>query len=249
MAIVESDVSLWHDYSDGSGTTVTDESGNGRSQALQNAPSWGTSGVPAGLNGYVTLNGTNQYGVVTRDSAVDVGANSVTMCAWVNIADLTVRTPFLFKGHTSGVDRWYLFGNLGGTNGTFDTFFDAGANSILRNGLFSTPSDNNTWIFVVVVRTASTNLENYKNGTSAGTGGTEVGGSVTDTTSDLYVGSSNGEIGANTLNGKMAQIIMFNRGLTSTELLDLYASGAGKTWSDYFSASPPATNSNFFQLM
>ena len=41
---------------------------------------------------------------------------------------------------------------------------------------------------------------------------------------------------------------MFDRELTTTEITDLYASGAGKTYADYFASSPVVKTRNTVAL-
>ena len=67
MAIATFDVVCWHDFSEGSGSTVSDASENGHDISLVNSPTWGTSGVPSGLNGFIDLNGSTQYGTIPHD--------------------------------------------------------------------------------------------------------------------------------------------------------------------------------------
>jgi hypothetical protein len=229
MAIAEGDVVMWQDYTDASGTSVTDESGNGHTIALQNSPTWGTSGVPSGLAGYIALNGTNQYGVVSYDADLDIGSRSWTFSAWVNTNDYTSRDPIFWKGDTSG--NWYLFG----LNNNVEMMLDDGSDvDFVRAGVGSL--SNNTWLHLVGTWDASgEDFYVYVNNTQVGSALNQTMGDITSGAShDLEIGWEGNEVNNGFWDGEFAQTIMFNRVLDSTERADLYASGAGKLWSDYF---------------
>ena len=243
MAIAESDVILWHDYAEGSGTSVADESGNDRVNSLQSSPSWGTSGVPSGLNGFIELNGTTQYGRVTADTTLNaLGTTSFTLAAWVLTDSPTTRQSVFFKGDTSG--DWFALNFEGAEfSNQYGFLIDDGADVDFARGGSVTSS---TWLHVVATwDAAGEDFYVYVNNSQVASALNQSMGTVNTAGHFLEIGTANGEIGPGFLNGRFAQTIIFNRVLDSSERTDLYNSGDGKLYSDYFAGGGGATSPIF----
>jgi hypothetical protein len=71
----------WWKFNDGSGTTVSDSSGNGYNGTLSGTPTWHT--------GYVTLNG--QW--ANCGTSVPVYSNQITMMMWMQLASYSGNYP------------------------------------------------------------------------------------------------------------------------------------------------------------
>ncbi len=72
---------LFH-LDDGSGSTLTDSSGNSNNATAQNSPSWGTGK----LNGALSLNGTSQYASVPDSASLSL-TGSNTLESWVKFSN------------------------------------------------------------------------------------------------------------------------------------------------------------------
>ena len=92
----------------GSGTSVSDASGNNNTSTLTNGPTY-TSGV----SGYFTLDGVNDY--INNVTATTLGINNVS-------------TPFTLSVwfRTSGASEYYLFDNYSGATPDISFRIDAG---------------------------------------------------------------------------------------------------------------------------
>lgn len=80
-------------FAEGSGTTVADSSGNGRTLNLNGSPTWGTGGAH-GNGKYLTLNGTSQYGTASSIPLNTSGNDAVTIALWVRAS----ATSAAFRG-------------------------------------------------------------------------------------------------------------------------------------------------------
>src|SRR5689334_12754513 len=70
-------VAYWN-FDEGAGATVADSSGNGYTLSLVNGPAW----ITGKLNGGLSFNGLNQYGVVPSINLSGTAAASVSV--WIN---------------------------------------------------------------------------------------------------------------------------------------------------------------------
>lgn len=162
-----------------------------------------------------------------------------TFSAWVFVEDATGgdNGPFITKGnvgggtnieyifkHESGVLRFFLYrGDDTGTTNRLNAI--ANASSI----------SNSTWTQVVVTYDGSTNhsgLKLYTNGSQISATTSEdnsyvAGGGTRNTTQPLIIGKTNNP-SANSnqvFEDKMADVCIFNKELSSTEIIELYNAG------------------------
>jgi hypothetical protein len=235
MAIAESDVIFWHDYKDGSGASVTDESGNGHSASLVASPTWGTAGVPTNLAGFIELNGTTQYGSIADHADLDIGVSDRTLAAWVYTDDYTARQTIMSKGNVNS--NWYAMNMEGSAfSNNIGWILDDGADLDFARGGGGSLA-NSTWYFVLVDFDGSTDdMYVYLDNTQVASNTTDILADISSS-DPLSIGKVlNGATDIWFLNGRVAQTIMFNRVLTSAERTDLFSTGDGKTWGDYFAA-------------
>jgi len=184
----------------GSGTTLTDLSGNRRTGTLTNITASG---------GQLAFNGTT--------SSVDFGnvigtANMKTLSAWVKFNDLVNRQEIISKSTTdSGVEILVLDSNI--------SFFVMGGTGILTSFISATVSSlgltTSNWYNLVGTQggAGGTAMNFYLNGISIGTNTTPT--SITDPT-NLYLGRWNTT--ARFLNGNIAVASIYNRALTAAEV-------------------------------
>src|ERR1043165_3241424 len=87
-------------FEDGSGTTLTDRSGNARHGTLRNGPVWSTGKYGGGL----TFDGSNDYVRIGDVEAAD-GLTAFTVSAWVKFAAAGVgsrETHLVDKSNCTG---------------------------------------------------------------------------------------------------------------------------------------------------
>ena len=80
---------LWWRFDEGTGTTTTDQSGNGFHGTLVASPTWGPGRQGSGM---VTMNGTTQY--VTTGSLIWTAGQPVTVLLWIKAASCTASGAF-----------------------------------------------------------------------------------------------------------------------------------------------------------
>ena len=158
--IVTSGLALHYDFSggsySGSGTTITDLSGSGRTGTTAGSPAYTSSG-----GGYFTFDAGNKYIALPANI---FNSTAFTAEFWVyQITQPTVGVLFGSQGsNTAG--NWGIGSNSGG-------YFFSTYNGSTRPGLGSGTSITGAWNHVVATRNASNFASLYVNGalTSSGT--------------------------------------------------------------------------------
>ena len=201
----------------GSGTTWTDLSGNGNDGTLLNSPTFNSAN-----GGYLDFDGTNDY-VNCGNSSVfnQSGGKSFTVTCWALFNTATqVHNPIF---------------NKSATNGTWE--YTLGLNSS-RGVSWLTSSNGTSWIGTGVNETISLNEWyyyavgfDYANQVSfASINGKQI---YTSAQTGIYNGSRPFEIGRHNdpvryMNGNIAQVFMYNRALTATEVEQNYNALKGR---------------------
>jgi hypothetical protein len=190
----------------GSGTTWNDISGYGNNGTLVNGVTYSTD-----YSGSIVFDGVDDY--------VNCGANSI-----FNSTDITISCFFkpttissfqTMVSKKSIVAGWELSNSTGVLRVTLRPS-SGGSNEIRTGSLII-----NSWYYGVFTFNSSLNeLKLYLNGVL-------VGSTITSTptiisTSNLYVGTRNDGVNYNPFNGDISQTLIYNRALTSQEILQNY---------------------------
>ena len=211
----------WWKFDEGSGTSVADASGNVNNGTLTNGPTWTTDGKVGG--GALSFNGSTQSILIGSASTLNI-TSSVTVSAWVKFSIV----PGFYKGivgrgviTTGSSNAQYALsinasGKLSFLVGSGSTQYRAGEDII--------PVAMQWYHLVGVYNSVAQTISLYVNGqldkaTIAGpaslNGGTLSGyGSVVlgkPYAQDYY------------LNGSLDDVRVYNRVLTSAEVLELYS--------------------------
>jgi hypothetical protein len=195
----------------GTGTTITDLSGNGRNGTMSNI-----SYTSPAFN----YNGTNST-ISTPDNALlEPGNGDWTMEAWVNHSVIAGSSRIIFAKTDGGGSQDWGYGLRTSAAGV--TFGEVG------NGTTSLQSNTSTlaisvWYQIVAVWTnvATNSFELFINGISQGSKSHSFT-SVKNTTSPLYIGSFNNGQFSQWMNGKIGITRLYNKALTSSEVLNNY---------------------------
>jgi hypothetical protein len=222
---ITNNIVLWYDPSQpssypGSGTTITDLSPN---------PVNGTLANISYTNPYFNYNGSNSQVTIPDTSKLEPGSGDWTMEAWFYTT--------AFKTGSAGV----ILGKFDPGGGSIDVSYSIRTNS--TGGLFSQIGDgtgsfiNSTnyqtslsvWAQVVYVwkNIATNTLETYINGASIGSVNHSLG-SILNTSANLYLGSYNGGEFSQWFNGRIGIVRLYNRALTSAEVLQNYNADKSK---------------------
>jgi hypothetical protein len=196
----------------GSGTTITDLSGNGRNGTMSNI---------AFTSPYFTYNGSSSQIAITDNALLEPGSGDWTMEVWVN-QSVAGNDVVLGKFPAGGAQVSYsirtsasiYYAQMGSGIGSGATLFQNSSNQVRTIG---------TWYQLVYVFTnvAANTLETFVNGSSIGSVGHSLA-SILDTTTGLYIGSYNNGEYAQWFDGKIGITRLYNRALTSTEVLNNY---------------------------
>ena len=196
----------------GSGTTITDLSGNGFNGTMSNV---------SFTSPYFTYNGSSSNISVADNALLEPGSGDWSVEFWVNHSVIAGSSRVLIAKTDGGLASEWGYGLR--TSNIGNTFMEIGNGTTSTTSPFSTLSIN-TWYQIVGVWTnvATNTLVLYVNGASIGTRFHSFV-SVKNTTSPLYIGSfGDGSAFGQWLNGRMGIVRMYNKALTSTEILNNY---------------------------
>lgn len=191
----------------GTGTTWTDLSGNDNDGTLINGPTFDSSN-----GGSISFDGSNDYGSITNVSELRP-ATELTVSMWAK-ADL----------YTTGWNR--LFGQDSYT-GAYLIFLETGGQQIRAlhhpNGSEVRCNTNYTisttqFTHIVFTFKMGDAIRSYFNGSASTTVGLSAGTFTYNTSNPFLFGHS----GASAFDGNIAQILIYNRALTPTEILQNY---------------------------
>jgi hypothetical protein len=192
----------------GSGTVVNDLSGNGLNGTMSNI----TFTSP-----YFTYNGSSSQVSVADNTLLEPGSGDWSIEFWVNYSVIAGLGRVLIGKTDGGLAAEWGYGLRTSAAGTTYMEVGNGSTSIISptSGLTT-----NTWYQVVGVWTnvVSNSFALYINGSLRGSNSHSFT-SIRNTTSPLYLGSFNGGQFPQWLNGRMGVVRMYNKSLTSSEVL------------------------------
>lgn len=199
-------------FDEGSGGTAYDSAGD--NDGTVNGATW-TSGK---INGALDFDGVDDY--VRINDSPELSPPKITLTAWINPDDVSHNFQIICKWTRH--DPEYLFDNKinndalrFGSRFEGDTFYDLHSNdAVLTVG---------TWQHVAVTWDGSTAVF-YVNGVNAGEDNS-CSGDLPDSDNDVYIGYGVGISGPRPFDGSIDDVRIYDRALTSGEILQLYADG------------------------
>jgi hypothetical protein len=212
-------------FSEGSGTTTIDTSGNGENGALYNTL-WTTSGL---LGDALNYNGTNSY--VDLGNASSTGplkpALPVTVSAWIELTG-SHQSATIFNADRGDSGKYAGY-NLGMSSGTLSCGYgDAmggGTSTYRRTKIGTTLLTAGQWYHVAAVIQGATNMNLYVNGVDDGGNYSGSGGSMGYSTTSSKIGGGNGNSGTGFVNGTIDEVQVYNIALSATAVAALAANG------------------------
>jgi hypothetical protein len=200
------------DGKDMSNGAVVDKSGNGNTGTLQNiaTSSFYTSGK---IGQAFNFDGVDDSVKLTSDP---IGTGAVTISAWIN--------PESFGGASRGAIIWGNSTRFRITSIGFLIEFTSNGFTTTAQSASGSLRQLSKWYHVVVTRDSSNQATFYINGVISGTANQASG---------IPTGSSVGNIGesvssANRFDGKIDDVRVYNRVLTTSEITRLYNEGNNK---------------------
>jgi chitodextrinase len=208
-------VGYWS-FDESSGTTTVDSSPNGNTGTISGT---GVTRVPGKIGrGALNFNGVNGKVSVPSSPSLNL-TSSFTLTAWLRPASLSGYRTAVLKGSTSACAYW-----LQTTSNRLSSGFGTAANcsSYSQHVASSVNLQVNTWYHVAATFDNGANtFSYYVNGDLVYTA-TEMSAPVS-TNEDLVFGQSMYADGNYTRwNGQMDEIRVYNRALSSVEVLDVF---------------------------
>jgi hypothetical protein len=206
-------------FSEGTGTTTSDASGNGNTGTLVNGPTWTTGKVGNGLS----FDGSNDSVYVSRATSLNAATAGITVSAWVYRNANT-------QGFVSAVSRqqgttYYETFYLGFENGNYRWFVNttSGYSDVTLGG----PAPVNQWIHLVGTYDGST-VKLYANGVLQFS--SPHSGTIPTDTTGLTIGAKYHDAAhtpADAFNGKIDEVNVYTQALTAQDVAALYQTRSG----------------------
>ncbi len=198
-SIVGRDLTVFLDANNysGSGSTWTDQSGNGYNATLYNTPTYSSSN-----GGYFSFNGSNQYATV---SGSPLNLTSYTKSVWFYLSSSTDNNLVSF----SAVGGHYMF--FGGTTKLYSghTAWTGFPTTYPSTANFS----NLVWYNATLTFNTTTGMALYRNGVLDST---YTAQKTAPTAGGVNIACYSP--GGNLLNGRIAQVMIYSRNLTPAEI-------------------------------
>ena len=204
-----------------SGSTAwVDVSNNGNNGVLTNGPTYNSNNL-----GSIVFDGVNDYVQVTSPFGnIDWSSRAWSFSAWMRLGSLGDRslvnlnsvnsTDYIVTNvfYGDGASWWYFIKNSASTQTNFRT----------PSGTFTT---NEIFYFTMTYNgngLSNNNISFYKNGTQVAT--SNGGGAALSNMSGLQIGGGNNY----PMNGNVYNFLMYNRVISSTEILQNYNATKGR---------------------
>jgi hypothetical protein len=189
----------------------------------------GAAGIFNGSSGHIDL-GTTDF--VQNN-------NSLSISAWCYFEDLSTANSIVTKWNNSGIEESWGFWHYGAGSTTLHFAHRDASNNVTSSYSNTSAISENTWHHCVLVWNGST-VTYYVDGAQVGTSTNSDFNSATKTSSaNIIIGAQN-EGSASQMTGKIDQVRLFNKGLSSSEVTTLYnetSASSTKSATDIFDDS------------
>lgn len=189
----------------GSGTSITDLSGNAMNGTLSNV---------SFSNSTFTFNGSNSQVSIPDNATLEPGTDSWTIEVWMKNSGSIGTVIGKYNNGGRSTDISYAL-RLSGSNLIRADFSNGSALLSSDNYTFTA----NTWVQIVyVLDRTNNNLYTYSNGELKQTKAISITGSILNSGSNLYIGSYNGGEYSQYYDGQMGIVRMYRKALTAAEI-------------------------------
>ena len=208
------------DYSDISGSQVTDLSGNNGTGSISGTPLV----VTGELNQALSFDGATNSVSTAAYSAINF-TNSITLSAWINTTNASRYEAIISKYNAGGSGSGYIFRT--DQNGYLEVTIGAADLAAYPSTAIDTSKINDgKWHHVVAVVTIGQNVSFYVDGSlSSSTPISSVANG--DGNAALFVGASSYTPFGADFTGKIDEIRIYNQALTASQVSVIYQSSGG----------------------
>lgn len=195
----------------GSGTTWTDLSGNGNNGTLTNGPIYNSVNA-----GSISFDGTDDEVLINNNTIARIGTVNHTITAWVN-NDIVTEEDFIGTNGTSQGDVLLMifFQAGGGAGGFRGHAWGSTGNSNTIDSPRAIGTGN--WSMLTQRVTWGGNIDLFENGVLTATKAL-VGSAPTSSRTQMVIGCRAAGGGSSHFDGKIANVSIYNRALTATEI-------------------------------
>ena len=206
-------------FNEGSGTTVSDATGNGNTGTLTNGPAWTTGKTGSALS----FDGSNDSVYVAKSSSLNIATTGLTVSAWVyrNANQQGFVSVLSRQQGTSYHERFYL----GFENGNYRWLVNttSGYSDLTVGGA----APLGQWLHLVGTFDG-TDVKLYVNGALQFS--SPHSGTLPTDTSGLTIGANYNDAAhtaQEVFNGKIDEVNVYGQALTSQEVATLYQTKSG----------------------
>lgn len=205
----------------GSGTTWSDLSGNGNKGTLINGTTYSADNL-----GYFSFDGVNDRIHINNNELARIGTGNHTIMAWVN-NDIVTEEDFIGTGGTSTGDvLLMIYSQAGGGSGGFRGHaWGSTGNSNTLDSPRAIGTGN--WNFLVQRVEWGGNIDLFENGIKTATK-ILVGAAPSSNASKFIIGARSTTTDNSHFDGKISNVMVFNRALTDAEIQQNYNALRGR---------------------
>ena len=193
----------------GTGTTVTDLTGNSLNGTLSNVNYSDT---------YFSFNGSSSQIAITDNALLEPGSGNWTIEVWFNLSSYSSQSQTIIGKFDPGGASADISYAIRISNGTGNVRCDFSDGSTAVSTSSYTLSLNVWYQLVYVFNNVSNNIITYVNGSSTNTTVNNSVNSILNTTANLYLGSYNNGEYPQYFNGKMGIVRLYGSALSASDI-------------------------------
>ena len=203
----------------GSGTTWTDRSRNGNNGTLVNGVAYNS-----GNGGSLVFDGSDDEVRINNNTIARIGTGNHTITAWVN-NDIVTEEDFIGTGTSNGDVLLMIYNQAGGGAGGFrgHVWSSTGSSNVIDS---PRAIGTGNWSMLTQRVTWGGNIDLFENGVLTATQAL-VGSVPTSSRTQMVIGCRSAGGGSQHFDGKIANVSIYNRTLSSTEVLQNYNATKG----------------------
>lgn len=199
----------------GSGITWGDLSGLGNTGTLTNGPTYNSANA-----GSIVLDGTDDYinAVTATSLSINSATTPFTIGVWFKTTVATER--YLFDNYNGGTDI-----SLRIDGGKFEVYMHGSASGTINAVQFGSGYNNGLWHNFTLTWNGSNTINAYADGSNIGSHTQTITGSF-ESNAPFRIGAR--PISTNYFSGSIAQVSVYSRALSASEVLQNYNSLRGR---------------------